>query len=676
MAEINTQEDNSLAGLHESVSANKTADEATKRAVHIVANVTRFKKPKVEKIAKYRELYNNNVKRKYRQPFNVVLPVFAGGMDTLMSEFNDDLSIEMSEGDPSDYYKVRKFEALWAKESNSQRPWAKFPYKARTDRANALFSGRGFMMNYAVSEPEYRNHFEIYEFEDAIFQPTGGGLLEEHLYKGRTNLIRSKAELQKGHYDQAQVNKLINLAAQTDTYPIADEETRLSLQKFAAAGLDVTSNDYVGEQLFRFVEMVLRIDGRDYYLVFQPWYQTWVRFDALDNMTSSRRSPFVSWATHEDNRNFASKSYADDMYGVASAAHTLFNQELTSREKQNFGVKAYDPDMVQDVARMDKAFTRPDGLFAVNVPAGKTIKDAIFEFTSPSLSGTINLIEWMNEVTGREIGITDLTKGGVQNVSKKASVVFQEQQNVTKRLVLRSSSYTEAMGEIAGLFINGCIDHLPARRAVRMLGAAGAEGWSEIVRADGDLELTTDVDVIVRSSTIELQNSQMKKKSRYETLKDISADPLQNTKVNLSWVVEEKLRAGGEYDDAEIAVAMDTRNNGNRREIARAYQAISELRKGDKPDLYYAATDLFLEIIRDFALEWRTEIGEELYTAFMKYILAHGDIVTQNNARRGQQDAMQSMVPQQTTDKNGNSQAVVPSGVPSNNGLNTPVSAQ
>jgi hypothetical protein len=59
------------------------ADEALKRGVYIVANVNKFITPRLEQIAKYRDLYAGRVPRKFRQPFSVVLPVFAGMMDTL-----------------------------------------------------------------------------------------------------------------------------------------------------------------------------------------------------------------------------------------------------------------------------------------------------------------------------------------------------------------------------------------------------------------------------------------------------------------------------------------------------------------------------------------------------------------------------------------------------------------
>ena len=133
---------------------NELAEEAVKRSEYIVANVNRFKQPRLDKIQLFRDLYAGKVKRKFRQPFNVVLPTFSGALDTLMADFNDDLALEFTEQEPADYLSVRKLNTLWQMETTSTAPNAKFALKTRQDRSNAMFSGRGFMANYAISEPE------------------------------------------------------------------------------------------------------------------------------------------------------------------------------------------------------------------------------------------------------------------------------------------------------------------------------------------------------------------------------------------------------------------------------------------------------------------------------------------------------------------------------------------
>lgn len=635
---------NSLGRGVQSLSKIDFGEEAMTRATYIVSACRKFKAPRLERIAMYRDLYAGKVKKKFRQPFNVILPVFSGTMDTLMAGFNDDLAMRYEEQEPADYITAKKVSALWEQESTSQAQNAKFSLKTRWDRSNAMFSGRGFMTNYAQSIPAYQNNFEIFELDDAIFQPLGGGHLENHLYAGRENVIRSVAQLQKGSYDQTQVKKLLAICAQTDFMPVDDKEVQTYLSKFKASGLDPNNADYIGETVFNLVELVLTINGTRWYMLFSPWYRIWVRLEKNSVMNSADLYPFVSWATHEDNKNFLSKSYADDMYGVADAVHTLFNQELTNREKRNFNARAFDKDIFPDVAKLDQAQYRPDALVPADTKGGtRRISEGIYTFETAELNGTIDLIQFMSQEAGRDIGVTDLSMGGVQNVSKKATVVFAEQQNISKRLLLRSSPYTEAMGEIGKLFIVGLKDHMPAKIALKRLGSEGIGFDPEITRFDLDTYSPLQVKII--SSSQEMRNSQLKKEARMKTLSEIAQNPNEIALVNPSWLVESKLRDGAEYNDSEIAIAMDTKNYGSKEEQAYAHSAIQEVLVNKKPQLYYGATTLFQEIIYDYARNNKSKINDKQYTTLLDLVMAHDIIVQENLERKAQEQNIQPTDP-------------------------------
>lgn len=612
---------------------NELAEEAVNRATYIIANVRAFKAPRLAQIAKYRDLYANKTKKKFRQPFNVVLPVFSGTMDTLQAAFNDDLAMKFEPQEPADYMVANKIQALWDMEVTAVTSNAKFAFKSRCDRSNALFTGRGFLMDYAKSIPEYQNQFEVYELDDAIFQPQGGGHLENHLYAGRENIIRSASQLKDGTYDKVQVKELLGMCAATDYYPVDDTEISNYLAKFKASGLDVKSNDYVGETLFNLTEIILTMAGERFYLLFSPWYRKWLRFEKLTDISSAGLYPYVSWATHEDNKNFLTKSYADDIYGIAEHIHILTNQELTNREKRNNNARAFDTEIFSDVGKLDQAqLSRPGALVPANTKNGtRRISEGIYTFETPELKGTIDLIGWLQEEMGRDIGVTDLMMGGSQNVSKKATVILSEQQNISKRLLLRSSSYTEAMAEIGNLFIGGLKDHLPAKKAIKLIGDS-ASGWDEITRSD--LDTFSNLDIKIVSSSMEMKNSLLKKEARLKTLNEISLNPTEAKEVNPKALVEEKLRSGGEFDDGEISILMDTKNYGNKEESSYAHKAIQDILLNKKPDLYYGATTLFIEIIYDYARNYKSKIGDKKYNALLEYNLKHDAIIKENIERQ------------------------------------------
>jgi hypothetical protein len=251
----------------------------------------------------------------------------------------------------------------------------------------------------------------------------------------------------------------------------------------------------------------------------------------------------------------------------------------------------------------------------------------------------------MQETTGRDIGVTDVSMGGSQNVSKKATVVFAEQQNISKRLLLRSSSYTEAMGEVAKLFMQGCKDHLPAKKALKMLSTEG-KGWDPVIRR-ADLDLFGDVDVKIVSSSIEMRNSQLKKESRLATYDKILANPALLPHINPQAAVAELLRSGAEHDDAEVAILMDTKNYGSKEEVAYAHAAIQAVQHNEKPDFFYGATTLFMQIIHDFAVNNRNTLVDRKYQTLIDFEMSHGQIAQENMMRKAGQVAAANMAGQE-----------------------------
>jgi hypothetical protein len=106
----------------------------------------------------------------------------------------------------------------------------------------------------------------------------------------------------------------------------------------------------------------------------------------------------------------------------------------------------------------------------------------------------------------------------------------------------------------------------------------------------------------------------------------------------MRWLIEEKLRSAGEYDDAEIKIAMDTKNYGNKEEVAYAHEGIQEILAGKKPQLFYGATTLFMQIVHDFAVNNRSTLGMQKYTALIDYELAHASLAQENMVRKAAQD--------------------------------------
>lgn len=616
------------------------ADEAVNIACKQLLASTDFKKPRLDKIAKYWALYDGKTTKKLRQLFNVPIPVFAGMIDTLNAQYDTPIQVKFSEGDAADYFKVKKINGAFHMETVNTAENSKWESKLRMARKHAIMTGRGIVRYDVQSDPKYVSNISNVLLKNFHFQPRGGRDLEKHLFAGEEGIQKTKSELIKGgisgYYERGQIEKLITTSNDREYLPDSNQDTANKLMRFKPLGLDPDNSSYVGETVYSLCEWILNIDGTRYYICFDPWTKIWVHFQKWKEMCSSDLYPWVSYATHEDDENFLSKSYGDDLYVAADSIIAMFNQEMTNREKRNFGARAYDKDMFKDVRKLDEAMHRPDALVPGDTMNGtKRLSEGVYEFKTGELGGTINLIDWISGTLGKNTGANELSMGQVSEVSKKASVTFAEQKSVSKRISWASASFQEMMAGLGKRYIYGLKDHMPSKMAIKVLGPNGYD-WDEITRLD--LDTTKDIDVVIMSADKQIVENEMKSQKRQEVIKAIGADPVLVSLANPQWRLEELLRIG-EYDDVTIAVAMDNKNYADKKALAHASEAIQLILQGQKPDLWFGATIAFIQKITDFAVDNRATLGKK-YDQLIEYAMSHSDIVRANIERKVQEESL------------------------------------
>ena len=644
----------------------KMAEDAVRRATLQISACYEFKKSRMARITKYYELYDGKTPKKLRQLFNVAIPVFPGMIDTLNAQYDTPIILNFKEGGPEDYFKVKKVNAAFEMEVMDSNKNSKWESKLRMARKDAIMSGVGIVEYRSTSDPEYKSELTNIDINDFNFQPEGGYILENHLFAGVENVEKTKAALEQGAeagiYDKEQVKLLVERAQDQEYLPDPDNmENNQRLARFKPLGLDPSSETYVGEPVFRLAEHILNIKGERYYLCFHPWTKTWLRFEKWKDLDSSGLYPWKTFATHPDKKNFLSKSYADDLYPAADAIVAMFNQELTNREKRNFGARAYDKDMFKDVRKLDEAMHRPDALVPADTKGGtKQIAGGIFEFKTGELQGTVNLIDWITGSLGRNTGATDLAMGGVQQASKKASVTFAEQKSVSKRIGWGAQPFQDMMADLGKAYLWGLKDHMPSKMAIRIMGEGGWD-WDEITRLDLDTE--KDVDVFVESADQKIQESEMKKERRVQALKMIDPVTVNPQKLN-----EEILMSVGEYDDAEIAEFLDLKTYQDRKALAKAAEAIQLIMMGKKPEMWYGANIAFIQKIVDVASDKRATLGPK-FQQMIDYAMAHEEIAKQNIERKMLENQSQMQDPQQGAMPGQRSQSV-PGQAPQSQAMN------
>lgn len=628
--------------LDNDLSGKALYDRLTQIACEQLHTSNTYKKPLLEKWRKYEDLKAGNIKPKLRMPHNIPIPVFSGMLDTLAADFDEPIELEFKKKHPSDYFKAKKIQAAWNLEKNSTDVNARWDYKARVDKSNNLICGRSILKEYAESDPTYKNYLEVVSPYTFHSQPDGGGLLENHLWLGQEGINRTLSYIEDNRsYDYGQVRELKSKSKATTSAPQLTEDHKQKMSKYAALGLNPEAADFNGEETYNLCEWGLTYRGVRYYLLFDPWTCTWLRCEKLKDIFSMNLWPWVSWATHEDDKVFWSISYADIIYPVAEAIIALFNQELANREKRNMGARAYDKDMFTDVAKLDAAQYRPDALVPVDTKGGsRKIADGIYWFQTPELMGTINLLDWMNKSLQTNTGVTDISQGSAMQASKKVNVAYMEQASVAKRIGYKSQSYTECWGEIGVRYYQGLKDHMSKDMYIEILGDTGIE--PDVLTRD-DLELKGKIGVQVISSTARKQESRAKREAKVKALELLKGSP----NVNSEWMDESVMRYVGEFSEDEIKIALDTRNYASRESIAKAHICIEEMLNGIKPLMNYAADAVFLKIIFEYMMEHRNKLGVERGKMFAEYLAEHAQIANQNGQRsgalRGQKNARAQM---------------------------------
>lgn len=602
-------------------------DTVTQIAFDALCSSQEYKQPRMDQIAWYERLYNNDVPRRFRQLSNVVVPIFSGLVDTLLADFNDEVQLKFS-GKISDYLVIPKIQKLFEKERDSLKSHARWNQKARWDRFNAVISGRGIFQNFSESDPEYRNVLEVINYSDFHCQSLGGGNIDNHLFKGREGIYRTYNEIiNNDGFPLEQRNKIKDTAWSSEFMQQIEDTYGTKLQSFYSLGLNPDTNSYTGEKTFNLCRFQVTFEGAQYAVLFEPLSKTWLDVQPWD------RELFASWATHENHKNFWNKSYADDFAKIAETVNILFNQEITNREKRNNSARAFDPEVFTDPEKLDEAQYIPDRLVPFDSKGG-TVKgsDGIYTFETAELQGTLDLSQTLMQILGNYTGANELSLGGGGSPAKKPTIVIAQQQQLSKRIGLRTDPMKECYAQLGRMWFEGVKRDMPTKIAIELLGEDGYVEDKELSREEvgqvGDLSITCvsnseqeNLDVIRRDS------------------KAKAIDMVSNGQ-NLNKFEKEVIyREVGQFDENQIAFLVDDLPYSARKQIAHASKAIQALLLKKKPSIYYNADSAYLQYIQDWMLDQQDKLKKDgKYKGFVGFIKAMGDVVNQNMARKAKND--------------------------------------
>ena len=592
-----------------------------------------YKDARMQEVQKSIDLYHGKTKKALKGRWNVPLPLMSGYVDTLLSKTDDTPKVRYSYQDIADMQRAAKVQAKWEQDSSSAME--KWPAKDRLEKKISSFYGVGISKHFAYNDEKgmYHSVYEVVDPLDFECEPLGGQFLRSHKFKGQRNIFKTESDLKKGAigekavYEKKQVLKLISAYSSEDKNfeKLYQEKT----DRLRSLGFDPDRNSYIGQKVYNMTEWYMEYDGVWYYILMEPHTGIWVRFEELADVFESDMDPFTAWHTHPDPFNFWSKAPADDMRPVAEAMNIIFNQALDNRDKKNYAQRAYDPAVFDDPSQLE---WRADGLVATVAGVSETrpIGNGVFSFNVADMpeAGTINLMKFMDDITGLKTGITPSAQG--ESDEKRVGIYFGNLQQVADRLGLYNKSYSEAWGEKGLLYYWGLRQCIKSNKLmVKMIGEKGYN-WVELVKDDTDPEQEFNVEIVGGQAQAALD--EIKKQNRTASLAAIMANPGLSAKLNPEVTIEEVLR-NGDWDEASIKRFMATEAYGSEEVISEAHQAIQDIIAGRQPKINRSATPIFMQTIIDFAYD-SEDLDLDMFQKLVTYAELHLEIATQNSMRK------------------------------------------
>lgn len=611
------------------------ANKLTKIASQQFETGFNHKKGRLEQIAKNVEFYNLRKLVVPKGRFAVPLPIMGGFVDALVSKIDEPPSSKFKHKDLADLQKMRLVSMAFEKDSAPIR--GNYPQIDRWAKKLAVFSGRAIYKYYAESNPKYRAVFGLVDYEDFITEPLGGGDLDKHIFKGQDSIFRTgnqlKAGAKSGLYDKEQVKKLLK--------SISSGEQKKNVEfyegkrkRFSQLGLDIVNNTYVGQDIYKFIEWVMRYQGREYYLVFNHKTGVWLRAHLLTDVFKSGLSPWASWATNEDPSVFWSKAPCDDLRPICDTCELLLNQELYNRRKINMGQRLFDPSIIKDPTQLP---WRPEGLVEGTVPSGKKLSDGIYEFKTGNLTTTIDLFSFLDYFGARKTGINPQAPGTPEDREERVGIRFADIQEMADRLGLHNKSYREVHDRMNLRYYWGAIEHLDEKTLTEMIGEE-AIGWDKIKN-----EGSHNFDIELGGGAAEVKANEVKSRKRENALVLVSKDQGLRLRINNDWFLTRVLEQG-EFEETEIKSAMSRQDTGDVEILGQAAKAIQDIQAGKEPKPCRRATTGFLQYLLDFATD-KIEFDEKsrkkedvkkqkIYMDIMRYFQQHIEVAMRNMAKK------------------------------------------
>jgi hypothetical protein len=615
----------------------KLADDALLVALKQYDTAERFQKPIFDEIQKNEDMLAGKkmpaLKGRNDVPVDTI--IMRGFKDTLLSNMDEPINVKFNHAREQDLKSAKKVTAVWEKEKVPSR--GNYDAYVLDSKDFAATSGRGFLKLWVESLPVFAAHMDCVDHFDMLTEPMGGPYLDKHLYKGQRNIFRSESDLEmfskEGTYNAGQVTKL-KAAYTSDDFKKNNDTFKFKMQRYAAFGLNIETNDFIGSQLYNMTEWVMFYKGKWRYMVFDYRAKTWVRFQDLDKVFAHAkeypgRGGWASYATNRHPKMFWSRAILSDVRPIAYTMKKVLNLSLDNLEKRNWDMKAYDPKVFTDPTQL---MYKQDGLARATLERGRSIQSGVLQFQTPDTTSiTVNLNEYLDRFISTKTGISPELQSEGQNSQQTNGIYYGNVQQSQNRISLKNKMFYQCIIDLAVIFDYGCYEHLSGKYAVKLLGPTGVEWETEVTKQDVscDFSITITGGNDEEKANAELLTRKAATLAGIEANKDIYAP-----KLNINWMLREKLTAGG-WSDEQIRVGMDTQNDGNDEILSEAATAIYDIIEGKVPKLNRGATTGYVQKILDYCYDTE-DLDQKTFDRLLAFAKASLPAAQMNMIRKAQ----------------------------------------
>jgi len=270
-------------------------------------------------------------------------------------------------------------------------------------------------------------------------------------------------------------------------------------------------------------------------------------------------------------------------------------------------------------------YWRPDGLVRADTSKG-SISSGIYTFETPEISGTIDLIAFMDSFLGRKTGITPEAQGAGEE-TEKVGIYFGNLQQVADRLGLYNKSYREAWERLGERYAWGLKEHMTEKMMVKMIGETGVE-WDELRR--DEVQKAPELEIEISAGSAEIAANEAKAKKRENALMMLLKRPDLSAQLNQQWLIQQILKHGA-FEEEEIRMAL-SKETVNLELMSEASKAIQQILRGKTPKLNRGANTAFIQKIVDYAID--SDVNFEIFKKLMDYANAHIPIAIENISRK------------------------------------------